>query len=82
MHAQAQCWKGLSGNKTALPRSVALLRYSGYRACGVCTLQSSSFLQEIEKLKKTNAESKQVEILELRRQVAYSKMVRERSMSQ
>jgi hypothetical protein len=40
------------------------------------------FLQEIEKLKKTNAESKQVKILELRQQVFDSKRVRERSMSQ
>ena len=42
---------------------------------GGCGL-SSSFLQEIEKLKKTNAESKQVKILELRRSVANSKAVR------
>ena len=41
-HAQAQCWKGSSGHKIALPQSVALLRYSGYRARGVCALQSSS----------------------------------------
>ena len=41
-----------------------------------------TFLQEIKKLKKTNAESKQVKILELRQQVADSKSVRERSMSQ
>ena len=41
-----------------------------------------NFLQEIEKLKKTNAESKQVKILELRQQVASSKRVRKRSMSQ
>ena len=41
-----------------------------------------NFLQEIKKLKETNAESKQVKILELRQQVAYSKSVRERSMSQ
>ena len=51
---------------------------------GGCGLSSTdvNFLQEIEKLKKTNAESKQVKILELRRQVAYSKSVRERSMNQ
>ena len=51
---------------------------------GGCGLNSTdvNFLQEIEKLKKTNAESKQVKILELRQQVARSKMVRERSMSQ
>ena len=41
-----------------------------------------NFLQEIKKLKKTNAESKQVKILELRQEVAKSKLVRERSMSQ
>ena len=51
---------------------------------GGCGLSSTdvNFLQEIEKLKKTNAESKQVKILELRQQVAYSKAVRERSMSE
>ena len=53
---------------------------------GGCTCGLSStgvnFLQEIEKLKKTNAESKQVKLLELRQQVANSKAVRERSMSQ
>ena len=51
---------------------------------GGCGLSSTDFnlLQEIEKLKKTNAESKQVKILELRQQVADSKSVRERSMSQ
>ena len=37
-----------------------------------------NFLQEIKKLKKTNAESKQVKILELRRKVAYWKQVRDR----
>ena len=49
-----------------------------------CGLSSSdvNFLQEIEKLKKTNAESKQVKILELRQKMAYSKAVRERIMSQ
>ena len=31
-HAQAQYWKGSSGHKTALQQSVAVLRYSGYRA--------------------------------------------------
>ena len=41
-----------------------------------------NFLQEIEKLKETNAESKQLKILELRQKVAESKSVRERSMSQ
>ena len=40
-----------------------------------------NFLQEVEKLKKTNAESNQVKILNLRKQVAFSKMVKERSMS-
>ena len=51
---------------------------------GGCGLSSTDvkFLQEIEKLKKTNAESKQVKILELRQQVAKSKWVRERSMSE
>ena len=51
---------------------------------GGCGLSSTDvyFLQEIEKLKKAYAASKQVEMLELRRQVAESKMVRERSMSQ
>ena len=51
---------------------------------GGCGLSSTdvNFLQEAEKLRKTNAESKQVKILELRRQVAGSKAVRERSMSQ
>ena len=51
---------------------------------GGCGLSSTdvNFLQEIEKLKETKAESKQVEVLELRQQVAYSKIVRERSMSQ
>ena len=51
---------------------------------GGCGLSSTdvNFLQEIEKLKETNAESKQVKILELRRQMADSKEVRERSMSQ
>ena len=51
---------------------------------GGCGLSSTdiNFLQEIKKLKETNAESKQVKILELRLQVTYSKGVRERSMSQ
>ena len=51
---------------------------------GGCGLSSTdvNFLQEIEKLKKTNAESNQVKILELRQQVVDSKAVRERSMSQ
>ena len=51
---------------------------------GGCGFSSTDFkfLQEIEKLKKTNAESKQVELLEQRKQVAYSKGVRGRSMSQ
>ena len=51
---------------------------------GGCGLSNTdiNFLQEMEKLKKTNAESKQVKILELRQQVAYSKSVRERSMSE
>ena len=51
---------------------------------GGCGLSSTdvNFLQEIKKLKKTNAESEQVKILELRRQVAESKAVSERSMSQ
>ena len=51
---------------------------------GGCGLSSTdvNFLQEIGKLKETNAESKQVKILELRQQVAESKGVRERSMSQ
>ena len=51
---------------------------------GGCGLSSNdvNFLQEIEKLNETNAESKQVEILELRRQVAASKWVRDRSRSQ
>ena len=51
---------------------------------GGCGLSSTdvNFLQEIEKLKKTNAESKQVKILELRKEVAGSKSVRERSMSE
>ena len=43
MHAQAQFWKGSSSHETAMPLSVAILRYSGYRAHGVCALQSSSF---------------------------------------
>ena len=49
---------------------------------GGCGLRSTdvNFLQEIvNKLNETNAESKQ---LELRQQVAHSKGVRERSMSQ
>ena len=51
---------------------------------GGCGLSWSdvNFLQEIEKLEETNAESKQVKILELRHKVAYSKTVRDRSMSQ
>ena len=51
---------------------------------GRCGLRSTdvNFPQEIEELEKTNAESKQVKILELRKQVADSKAVRERSMSQ
>ena len=51
---------------------------------GGCGLSSTdvNFLQEIEKLKKTNAESKQVKILELRRAVALSKRVRERNMNE
>ena len=51
---------------------------------GGCGLSSTdvNFLQEIEKLKKTNAESRQVKILELRQHVAGSKAVRERNMSQ
>ena len=31
-HAQAQCWKGSSSHETAMPQSVAVLHYSGYRA--------------------------------------------------
>ena len=50
MHAQAQCWKGSSGHKTAIPQSVVVLRYSGYRARGVCALQSSSFMRVRELL--------------------------------
>ena len=51
---------------------------------GGCGLSSTdvNFLQKIKNLKKTNAESKQVKILELRQLVAQSKAVRERSMSQ
>ena len=49
--------------------------------CGLSSMDVN-ILQEIAKLKKTNAESNQVKILELRRQVASSKLVRERSMSQ
>ena len=51
---------------------------------GGCGLSSTdvNFLQEIKKLKNTNAESKQVKILELRQEVARSKTVRERSMNQ
>ena len=51
---------------------------------GGCGLSNTDFncLQEIEKLKKTNAESKQVKLLELRQQVTGSKGVRERSMSE
>ena len=49
--------------------------------CGLCSTDVN-FLQEIEKLKKTNAESTQVKTLELRNQVAFSKTVRERSMSE
>ena len=41
-HAQALCWKGSSRHES-VPRSVAILRYSGYMARGVCALQSSSF---------------------------------------
>ena len=41
-----------------------------------------NFLQEIENMRETNAESKKVKILELRQQVANSKSVRERSMSE
>ena len=50
---------------------------------GGCGLSSTDvrFLQEIEKLKEINAESKQVKILELRKQVARSKTVRERRLS-
>ena len=39
-HAQAQSWKGSSDHRIVLH---AILRYSGYRACGVCALQSSSY---------------------------------------
>ena len=50
---------------------------------GGCGLSCDAFFsQEIERPRKANAESKQEEILELRKQVAYSKSVRERSMSQ
>ena len=49
--------------------------------CDLCTTDVN-FLQEIVKLKKTNAESKQVKILELRKQVAQYQTVRERSMSE
>ena len=49
--------------------------------CGL-SWSDVNFLQEIEKLKETNTESKQVKILELRQGVAGSKSVRERSMSQ
>ena len=46
---------------------------------GECSLSGHdvNFLQEIKKLKKSNAESKQVKVLELRQQRAYSKTVRE-----
>ena len=37
-HAQAWCWKGLSRHETAMPQSVAILRYGGYRARRVCAL--------------------------------------------
>ena len=47
-HAQALCWKGSSSHKTAkICRRVLQYyarRYSDYRACGVCALQSSSHL--------------------------------------
>ena len=49
--------------------------------CGL-SCPDVNFLQEIEKLKEVNVEFKQVEMLKLRKQVAYSKAVRERSMSQ
>ena len=49
--------------------------------CGLSSIDVN-VLQETEKLKETNTESKQVKILQLRRQMANSKMVRERSMSQ
>ena len=44
-----------------------------------------NFLQKVKKLKETNAESNQVKIileLHIRQLMAYSKTVRERSMSQ
>ena len=50
--------------------------------CGLSLSTDVNLLQEIDNLKETNAESKQVEILELRQQVADSKAVKERSMSQ
>ena len=40
---KAQCWKGSSRHKRAMLRSVAILCYSGYRACRVCALRSSSY---------------------------------------
>ena len=53
---------------------------------GGCGLSSPdvTFLQEIDKLKETNVESRQVNILQLdlRKEVALSKSVRDRSMSQ
>ena len=47
---------------------------------GGCGLSGNdvNFLQEIGELKETNAKSKQVKILELRKQVAESKAVREK----
>ena len=41
-----------------------------------------NFLQIVGKLEKINVKSKELKILELRRRMAYSKRVRERSMSQ
>ena len=50
---------------------------------GGCDLSNSdvNFLQEIEKLKKKNAESKQVKMLELKRAMTNSKWVRKQRLS-
>ena len=53
--------------------------------CGLSSILILNFLQKVKKLKEINAESNQVKIileLHIRQLMAYSKTVRERSMSQ
>ena len=43
VHAQAQCMCIGKGRKVIVTKSVITLCYSGYRACGLCALESSIY---------------------------------------